>query len=153
MPAYQTIKKYDPAAYEALLGSLRSGLRNKATAAQLIGQVRSHVTTLVQQRLPRASDEAIVFYMRVMVQEMKELNKKNTELCYQFMFPQKYGYIDGRKYFSKQTQEADLRGLAAIIKTSAENPQAVPEESEVTNDLESRIHGYAQKIRRRNLVT
>ena len=135
IPAFQAIKQYDPKTYENILSDVKSLLKKGSNEAQIIGAVRGHITILVQKRLPRASDEATASYVKVMLTEMEELNKQGGDLCYRFLFPQKSGPIDGRKYFSKQTQEEDLAALATVIKTSAEDPQPVPHENDVIHKV------------------
>ena len=131
IPAFQAIKQYDPKTYENILSDIKSLLKTGHNDAQVIGAVRGHIIVLVQKRLPHASDEATASYVKVMLTEMNELNKQGGDLCYRFLFPQQSGPIDGRKYFSKRLQEADLAALATVIKTSAEDPQPVPRENEV----------------------
>lgn len=130
IPAFQAVKQYDPKTYEKLMSDLRESIKKGTDESQMIGLVRGHITGLVQKRLPYASDEAVVTYMNVMLTEMNELNRQGNDLCYQFLFPQQ-SVFDGRKYFSKQTQEADLAALAQVFKTAAENPQAIPGEADV----------------------
>lgn len=145
IPAFQAIKQHDPKTYEAILSDIRGSLRKGADEAQIIGLVRGHIVGVVQKRLPSASDEAVVSYMAVMVTEIHELHKYSSELCYRFLFPEKSGPIDGRKYFSKRTQEADLAALAQVIKTSAESPQSIPKEAEVMPKLEPVIFELEKK--------
>jgi hypothetical protein len=130
IPAFQTIKQYDPKTYEKLKSGLRESIKKGTDDQHVIGLVREQIIGLLQKRLPYASDEAVVTYMNVMLTEMNELNRQGPDLCYQFLFPQQSAF-DGRKYFSKQTQEADLAALAQIFKTAAENPQTIPGEAEV----------------------
>jgi MFS family permease len=71
--AFSAIKKHDPLTYDRIKTDLRAGLQQGRSKAELIEMLRKEVSTLVQQRLPRSSDEAATEYMRVMVQEMAEL--------------------------------------------------------------------------------
>ena len=72
----------------------------------------------------------------VMVDEMRELNGQDPNLCYRFLFSQQYGAINPQKYVSKQLMDADLAALAEVIRTSATDPQPAPTEPEVAADLE-----------------
>jgi len=51
------------------------------------------------------------------------------------LFPQRSEPVDGRKYFSPETQAADLAALTEVIRSSNENPQPIPSEQEVTPAL------------------
>ena len=130
IPAFQTIKQYDTKTYEAMMSDIKEAIKKGTDESQIIGLMRGHVAGLVQKRLPYAADDAVVTYMSVMLTEIKELSEQGNDLCYHFLFPQQSAPFDGRKYFSKQTQEADLAALAQIVKTAAENPQALPGEAD-----------------------
>lgn len=137
IPAFQAIKQYDPQTYENLLSDIKRAIKSGSSdGSQITGMVRDRISGLVQKRLPHASDEAVASYMNVMLTEIDELNAHGGDLCYRFLFPQQSEPFDGRKYFSKQTQEADLAALANIIKTSAENPQPIPPENDVIPKLQ-----------------
>lgn len=136
IPAFQAIKQYDPTTYKILLSDLKGSLREGLDESQVIGMVRGHIAGLVQRRLPSASDEAVVSYINVMVTEIREIGSHGGDLCYRFLFPQQSAPVGWHKYFSKQTQEADLAALAQVIRTAAENPQTIPREADVMPTLE-----------------
>ena len=136
IPAYQAIKQYDPKTYDNVLSDIKSSIKKGVDESQIIGIIKGHIAGIVQKRLPSASDDAVVSYMTVMLTEMNELKSQGADLCYRFLFPQQYVPVDGRKYFSKQTQDADLAALAQVIRTSAENPQPIPRDTEVMPKLE-----------------
>lgn len=157
IPAYQAIKLHDPAAYNAVVADLRSGLKQGLAEDALIGQIKPRIEQVVVQRLPKSSDNAVVGYMKVMVREIRELNRQNPELCYRFLFPQQYGAINIQKHVPKELLDADLSALALVIETSARNPQPLPTEAEVGADLELAvtalldIHGEAAVAALQNL--
>ena len=134
--AFAAIKKHDPEAYAHMTAELRAGLLHGRDKAELIELVRGEITTLVQQRLPHASDEAATEYMRVMVREMGELRSKGSDLCYKFLFAQAGHGLDLSKYVSANTMEADLSALGEVVRTSAVAPQPVPQPSEVMSRLQ-----------------
>jgi len=134
-PAFRALKQHDRATYDKLVAEMKQSLKDGKGEGQIIANVRGHITKVVQVRLPRASNEAVASYMKVMLVEMDELNQQGGDLCYRFLFPQPSGPIDPNKHFSKKTQEADLAALAQVIKSSAEDPQPVPQEAEVLPTL------------------
>jgi len=136
IPAYQAIKKYDPKAYAGLMDDVRQSLKSGSSRQEIFGIFRNRLTTIVQTRLPTASDEAVVTYMSATMAELDELYQRGGDLCHRFMFPQPGDAIDGSKYFSKQAQDADLAALARVIETSARDPQVVPRESDVMPRLQ-----------------
>jgi hypothetical protein len=137
LPAFQAIKQYDRTTYDALMSDLRAGLMHQISEDELLAEVKTRVEQLVQKRLPSASDEAVVTYMNVMIREMRELNRQDPALCYKFLFPQQYGVINALKHLPKELTDADSIALAQVIKTSAENPQSMPTEIDVSADLDA----------------
>lgn len=135
IPTYQAIKRYDPQTYDSIVADLKSAVESGADETQMIGRVRDHITRLIRKRLPSATDEAAVAYMKVMLTEMNELSQRGGDLCYRFLFPQHSEPIDGRKYFSAETQAADLTALTEVIRSSNEKPQPIPSEQEIAPTL------------------
>lgn len=136
IPAFQAMKQHDPATYQAIMRDIREGLADGNREDELVARLRPQIEQIVLKRVPVASDQAVVSYMGVMVRELRELNRQDAELCYKFLFPQQYGALISRRYLAKETQDADLAALAQVIKTSAESPQPVPAEADVSADLE-----------------
>jgi len=129
MPTYQALKKYDREIYDKLIVDLKQGLKDGASEAEVITTMRGHMMKVVETRLPRASDESVVNYMGVTMKELEVLTKKGGDLCYRFLFPQSGGLVDPRQHFPKKLQEEDLAALTEVIRTSAEDPLPIPEES------------------------
>jgi hypothetical protein len=136
LPVYQAIKQYDPNTYQAVLAGLRRGLKNGADESQLIAQLRGHLAPVIEKRLPHSSDEAAAAFVAVIVTELSELKAHGGDMCFRFLFPKGAPSIDGRKYFTKKTQEADSAALVQVIKTSAERSTPIPPESEVMPTLQ-----------------
>jgi hypothetical protein len=134
--AFAAIKKHDPQTYARIKGELREGLLAGKTRAELIERVRAEVSTLVQRRLPQASDEAATEYMRVMVQEMGELRQRGGDLCYRFLYAKDGQRVDLSQYVSANTLEADSAALGQIVRTSVVAPQPVPQQAEVASSLQ-----------------
>ncbi len=135
IPAFQAMKQYDPSTFQAVMNDLKEGLKRGTPESELTAKVKTHVENLVQKRLPLASDQAVVTYMGVMVRAIWEFTRQDPNLCYKFLFPQQYGAINPQKYLPKELLEADFAGLAQVIKTSAENPQPLPKEADVSSDM------------------
>jgi hypothetical protein len=136
MPAFQAIKQYDPNTYQTILADLRRGLKNGSDESQLIAQLRGHLDPVIDKRLLHSSDEAAAAFADVMFTKISELKAHGGDLCFRFLFPEGLPPIDGWKYFTKKTREADSAALAQVVKTSAERPTPIPPESEVMPTLQ-----------------
>jgi hypothetical protein len=124
--AFQHIAKYDPHVYQSIKTELIDSILKGENQEQAVGRARQAVGGLVMRYIPHASDEAIVQYVRAMALEIEELAEKDPEACYRFLFPARYGSADVTQYIKPETQRADLTALAEVIRTAAEQPQAVP---------------------------
>ncbi|MDR4498899.1 MAG: hypothetical protein MRK02_13430 [Candidatus Scalindua sp.] len=122
MPAYKQISQYDPETYQRIQIEIQKSLEKGENKSQTIQKIRLIIAELVEKYLPYASDEALLVYMSVIIQEIEELAGKSPELCFQFLFPKQYGAIDVTRYIRPETQKADLESLAVVIRTGAENP-------------------------------
>lgn len=129
--AFAAIKKHDPQTYGRIMAELREGLLDGQSQGVLIERVRAQVTTLVQQRLPLASDEAATEYVRVMVQEMHELRSHGGDLCFKFLFPQPGEGLNLTRYVSVNLRDADAAALSQVVRSSTVSPQPVPQKAEV----------------------
>jgi hypothetical protein len=141
---FQHIARYDPDSYQEIKREITASINNRDTRDEAIGRARERVAELVPGYIPRASDDAIVRYMNAMVREMQELAGKNPELCYQFLFPQKYGAIDVAEHLTPETQREDLAALAEVIRTAVEEPQPFPDSSAAETLLKRTLSQFSQ---------
>jgi len=142
--AYEVIAKYDSKAYEEIRQEILISLRSRETHDEAIERTRKRVADLVSGYIPRASDDAISRYVKAMVKEIEELAAKNPELCYQFLFPRKYGAVDVTEHLTPETQREDLAALADVIRTAAEQPQPSPDSSVAETSLKKVLNQFAQ---------
>lgn len=136
LPVFITLKQYDPAAYNAILADVKGSIKNGVNDKVVFAQVRGKILALAETRMPHASDSALVNFIGVTVREMREFAKHEPDLCYKFLFPQKYGAADPSKYLSQDLIAEDMAALDEVIKTSSEKPQSIPSLDEVSSDLQ-----------------
>lgn len=151
MPVFLALKEHDPATYGGIIEEFRNGLAQNKDRAELIAQIKPRIEQVVQKRVPVASDEAVVAYVSVMAREMRELLKKDPMLCFKFLFPQQYGSIDISKHVSGELLRQDLAALTGVIKSSSEQPQAIPELEDVAADLEVAV-SQLQRLHQEDVV-
>ncbi|HET7791805.1 MAG TPA: hypothetical protein VFL64_00350 [Rhizobacter sp.] len=133
--AFAAIKKHDPQTYARLTDDMRGWLLAGKSKADIIDRVSAEVTTLVQKRLPQASNEAATEYMRVKVQEMTELRQRGGDLCYRFLYAKPAQGVDLSKYVAVSTLDADTSTLSQVMRTALVSPQPVPQQAEVAAAL------------------
>jgi hypothetical protein len=141
---FQHIAKYDPKAYQEVNREILASMKNRESQDEAIGRARKRMADLVAAYIPRASDDAILRYMKAMVNEMEELAGKNPELCYQFLFPQKYGAVDVTQHLLPETQREDLVALEEVIRTAVEQPQSLPNPAAAETLLKKSLSQFSQ---------
>jgi len=130
VPAFKSIQKYEPVIYQEMVNSLVEGKKQGLDEQQMIDVVRTKVATLVEKRIPHASDESLIGYVAIMVEEMRELQAKRDGSCFKFLFPAVAGGINPSKIISKQLLAKDLAALDEVIKTS-NTPRAIPQQVDI----------------------
>ena len=142
MPSTRVIATYDPKAYEEIKQEILNSLENRESRDEALGRARKRVADLMATYIPRTSDDAIVRYMKAMVKKMEELAGKNPDLCYQFLFPQKYGPADVTGHLTPETQREDLEALAEVIRTAVEQPQPSPDSTVAEASLRTVLNQF-----------
>ncbi len=125
MPVYQTLKEYEPEIYGGLLVSYADGIRRGYTDLQLQEQLRLQINELIRKRLPKASDEAIVTYVQLMLDQMIELQSKGGTLCFKLLYPQVSGGVDVLALFSDETKRREFDALDMTLRSYDAN-MAIP---------------------------
>jgi hypothetical protein len=142
--AYQYIAKYDPKAYQQIRDKILDSIKKGESQEQATARGRKVVAVFVSKYIPRASDEAVIRYMNAMVQEIEELASKDPEICYQFLFPERYGTSDIPQNLKPETRRADLAALADVIRTAAEQPQPEPDQKKGEESLKRLMNSFYQ---------
>lgn len=119
IPAYASIKQHQPDFYQDIVRQVTDAAMQGRKQAELTVLIREKVTQLVEARMPHASDQAIIQYIKVMLLELAELQKQDAAYCFQFLFPEVGGgFLDVNELISVELQEQDLAALDELIKTS-----------------------------------
>ena len=131
LPQLAILKRTDPIAYVGLLAFVKGALDRSVDDQAIIELVRTRLSGLAQHRLPEASDEAAVAYLKVVLAEMNALSASGDADCYRILDPEPSRPSDGWGVFRKKLRERDLMVLIQVIATAAKHPQPTPTESEV----------------------
>jgi hypothetical protein len=87
IPLYQEIKRQEPAVFQQLVVKASDALK-KDPKSSLTGICADSVGKLTERRLPKASDKAVLDFVRSNVDVMKALYGIKPEYAYLFVFPQ-----------------------------------------------------------------
>ena len=81
IPAYQTLRQYDPAFYDGLIRTYKQLVGQDLTDKQVNDALRAKQAKLMEQLLPGVSGEAIIAYARLIVDQLDELRLDGIEPC------------------------------------------------------------------------
>jgi hypothetical protein len=120
-PLFVAVLEDDPSLREplraALLAALRGGQRGEAL---LVGQ--RLLSPRLWRYVPRASDAAAVRLGRALVATLKDLQARDPEQCYRFLFPA----VSGPPRSGSSAREDQILGALRVVVASAHGGAAEP---------------------------
>jgi hypothetical protein len=150
IPLYKDLREYEPDIFQALISDAKLKFSQGASEQEIINYLKKHIVKMVEKRLPIAPDKELVAYTRIMVAEIRELTAKDPHLCFQMLFPEKFGPINLSDHISKETQTAELAALSTLIQSSARTPHKTPGKAEIAKYLDPiflKLHDiYGEKV-------
>ena len=135
VPAYQTLKEYEPAAYNCLITTYEQMIGQDYSEQQIKDALRVQQAELLEQRLPRAADEAVINYIRLIVNQLGEFHLLGADLCFKMMVPQNGRGNDVSPVISERTREREFAALDMTLRTYDAQRQ-IPTEEDVWPDIE-----------------
>ncbi|MCP4301781.1 MAG: AAA family ATPase [Gammaproteobacteria bacterium] len=133
--AYQTLREYDPAFYDGLIITYKQLVGQDLTDKQVNDALRAKQAELMERLLPGASDDAIIAYARLIVDQLDELRLDHTEPCLTLLIPQSSPDSDTSPIYSEITKGRELDTLEITLRTYDVDRQ-LPAEEDVWPDLE-----------------
>jgi chromosome segregation ATPase len=132
--AYQTLQEYDPAFYVSLITTYKKLAARNLTDKQINDALRAEQAKLMERLLPRASDDAIIAYARLIVDQLDELQHDGIEPCLTLLIPESSPDIDTSPIYSESTKERELDTLDITLR-SYDADRRLPAENDVWPDL------------------
>jgi general secretion pathway protein A len=115
--AYQTLQEYDPAFYVSLITTYKKLVAQDLTDNQINDALRAEQAKLMERLLPRASDDAIITYARLIVDQLDELQHDGIEPCLTLLIPESDPDIDTLLIYSESTKERELDTLDITLRS------------------------------------
>ena len=85
-PAYQQIAKWEPEAYAQMKASMIGSMQNHEPPAVAQGRVRKVVEGLAKKYMKTADDAALVEYIKVTAEEIKQVADKDANVAFDMLF-------------------------------------------------------------------
>lgn len=136
IPAGRLIARWEPAAYARMKATMVESLRHHESTAQAQGRVRALVSEIAKPYMKTASDEALIEYFRVTIDEMRQMTAKDPSVAFDVLGGRTD--IDVGQYIDEQTQNRDAAALAGIISTGVAKEagyQDAPRATELTRKV------------------
>lgn len=128
-PGYRVLQTQEPALWQLLVQELQHRVRRGETPQQAAGELRGWLADVINQRLMRAPDSAVVNYIRVSVSAMQALGQRDPQLCFRFLYPQVSGGVNLVTTLSPSLNAQDAAAMEQLLLASrgAEVPVDQPQ--------------------------
>ena len=141
MPGYRVLQTQEPALWQLLVQELQLRLRRGEAPLQAAGELRGWLADLINQRVMRAPDAAVVNYIRASVNVMQALGQRDPQLCFRFLYPQVSGGVNLAKTLSPTLNAQDAAAMEQLLLSSrgadlpVDQPQAQHDLQRIVADL------------------
>lgn len=141
MPGYRVLQTQEPALWQLLVQELQLRLRRGEAPQQAAGELRGWLADLINQRVMRAPDAAVVNYIRASVSVMQALGQRDPQLCFRFLYPQVSGGVNLAKTLSPTLNAQDAAAMEQLLLSSrgadlpVDQPQAQHDLQRIVADL------------------
>lgn len=141
MPGYRVLQTQEPALWQLLVQELQLRLRRGEAPQQAAGELRGWLADLINQRVMRAPDAAVVNYIRASVNVMQALGQRDPQLCFRFLYPQVSGGVNLAKTLSPTLNAQDAAAMEQLLLSSrgadlpVDQPQAQHDLQRIVADL------------------
>jgi hypothetical protein len=115
-PAYRQIAKWEPDAYAEMKRQMIASMQRGDSPAVAQGHVRKIVEGLAKKYMKTADDMALIDYIKVTADEIRQVAGKDSSLAFDMLFNSNAN-IDITKYIDKATQQHDMDALAEVIRS------------------------------------
>ncbi|CFR13712.1 topoisomerase IV subunit A subunit [Yersinia frederiksenii] len=119
-PVFQTLKQQEPALYTQLIDNFIKSKNAGHSEQQLIDEMKQSVAELTVQRIQRASDENVIDYMKIILEELRyyQANNRSEKLCFKALFPQVSGGVNTTKVLPRELLDRDLDSVNRLFESS-----------------------------------
>lgn len=153
-PGYRLLKVQEPELWRWLNRELLHKLQQGTTTEQALGDMRGWLTDVVNKRITRASDSAVIHYVQLSVEEMQALQQQSPQRCFRFLYPQVSGGINLQQVLSPELYQRDGQALEALLLSTQAADQEI-DHAQAQRDLKQvveQLYGkWGAKLQQLNL--
>jgi hypothetical protein len=130
-PLYAAIAESEPEVYQQIAAAVKEGFERGQSAAELRTRTIPLIQQVYRKRLPFASDEAVVAFVRLLLDQMAVLNRTDPEKCRAFLFPDANATVDFRPELGPDLLQREMAVMEQVIRSAASGEWRPPGEAEV----------------------
>ena len=153
LPGYRILKVQEPGLWRMLQQAFLRSVREGNSAPVALGQLRGMLVDVINQRIGRASDDAVIHYVSMSVDEMKTLDHLSSDACFRFLYPQVEGGVNLMQLLPPALNTEDAQAMEVLLLNSQgpdkplNKPLATETLKEVVNTLYPR---WGDRLRQLN---
>lgn len=115
---FDAVAVADPGRFSKIMDRVMDGLKTGEPEGQVFAATRDVLSDLVRERLPHASDAALLALLGVVNEELASFKEADQDACFYFLFPAPGHYVDVGNYFGKETRARDLEASDLVVRSS-----------------------------------
>lgn len=122
IPAYVSIKKYEPQIFNDFKNQLQEKLNAGASSIEIQKMTSDFINKVAVKALPKTSDKALLDYTTMIIQTLRISESQDPLNCIKALYPEKYGVLDESKTFTEEQLSDILRVLDVVVIDAYEHP-------------------------------
>lgn len=123
IPLYRALKAHEPEAYRTAVDATIDAVLRGDSIANARAATTPVIQSIVKQRLPLASDEVMLRFGILVVEQLTALRQHDPLMCYGFAFGESASVAQAIDFLPAEIQSRDLEVSAQIIDSSAKPHQ------------------------------
>lgn len=145
-PLYETLKRREPETFTQMKEAIQQTARQGGSVNTLRKQSLPLLVQLLNKRLPRTSDQAIIRFVDVLITQVDQLRAASPELCMSYLFERETGINnDYSIHFKEGVVAEELNAMRDVIEYHDAN-RRVPTNQEVQPGLQKAFKLVAREL-------
>lgn len=118
MPVYQVLKEQEPALWMSIRQQAVEMHQQGKTEQEVIDTIQPQILAVETKRLQSATDDNVVAFMQVNMQQTAMVQKSSDDACFRFLFPDVKGGINSTKILPKDVTMRRMQVDAAMMRSA-----------------------------------
>jgi hypothetical protein len=130
-PIYAAIEQEDPDVFNKMIKLYSDGAVRGLPEGLVFSKMRGMMAALISKYLPRASDDALIEMVKVVIEEMRVISKVDPVACHRFINPSPNDSINILSYANRDLLQRDLKASEAVLLSGAKRQAVIYSEKEL----------------------